>query len=46
MTVVIGTDTSGQLYVYIDEKQATGNEIEKTGLHGGSLYGTQVLLGV
>jgi Bacterial protein of unknown function (DUF839) len=44
-TVVIGTDdtTPGQLYVYIGEKQATGNEIEKAGLHGGSLYGVQVL---
>jgi hypothetical protein len=44
-TVVIGTDdsTPGQVYVYIGEKQATGNEIEKAGLHGGSLYGVQVL---
>jgi secreted PhoX family phosphatase len=44
-TVVIGLDdtTPGQVYVYIGEKQATGNEIEKAGLHGGSLYGVQVL---
>jgi hypothetical protein len=44
-TVVMGTDdsTPGQLFVYIGEKQTTGNEIEKAGLHGGSLYGIQVL---
>ena len=43
-TVVIGLDdsTPGQVYVYIGEKQATGNEIEKAGLHGGSLYGIKV----
>jgi hypothetical protein len=43
-TVVIGLDdsTPGQVYVYIGEKQATGNEIEKAGLHGGSLYGIQL----
>ena len=44
-TVVVGLDdsTPGQVYVYIGEKQATGNEIKKAGLHGGSLYGIQVL---
>jgi hypothetical protein len=44
-TVVIGTDdaTPGQVYVYVGEKQTTGNEIEKAGLHGGSLYGVAVL---
>ncbi len=44
-TVVVGLDDTnpmGQVYVYIGEKQATGNEIEKAGLHGGSLYGVQV----
>ena len=49
-TVVIGLDdsTPGQVYVYIGQKQATGNEIEKgdeiekAGLHGGSLYGIKV----
>jgi Bacterial protein of unknown function (DUF839) len=43
-TVVISTDdaTPGQVYVYIGEKQATGSEIEKAGLHGGSLYGIKV----
>jgi hypothetical protein len=44
-TVVIGTDDSrsGQLYVYIGKKQATGNETEKAKLHGDSLYGIKVL---
>ncbi len=44
-TVVIGLDdsTPGQLYVYIGDKRATGNEIEKAGLHDGSFYGIQVL---
>jgi hypothetical protein len=36
----------GQVYVYIGEKQATGNEIEKAGLHGGSFYGIRIVLGV
>ena len=47
-TVVIGMDdsTPGQVYVYIGEKQATGNEIEKAGLHGGSFYGIRIVLGV
>jgi sterol desaturase/sphingolipid hydroxylase (fatty acid hydroxylase superfamily) len=36
--------TPGQVYVYIGEKQDTGNEVEKAGLHGGSLYGVKVAL--
>ena len=44
--MVIGLDDNstarlGQIYVYV-EKQATGNEIEKAGLHGGLLYGIRV----
>lgn len=40
-TVVIGLDdsTPGQLYVYVGEKQTTGNPIQKAGLTGGNLYG-------
>ncbi len=40
-TVVIGTDdaTPGQVYVYVGDKQATGNTVEKAGLSGGMLYG-------
>jgi Bacterial protein of unknown function (DUF839) len=43
-TVVISMDdsTPGQVYVYIGEKQSTGSEIEKAGLHGGILYGIKV----
>lgn len=47
-TVVIGLDDNsspprlGQVYVYIGEKQATGNEIEKAGLHGGLLCGIRI----
>jgi hypothetical protein len=44
-TVVIGLDdsTPGQVYVYVGEKQSTGSEIEKAGLHGGGLYGIKVV---
>lgn len=43
-TIVISTDdsTPGQVYVYIGEKQSSGSEIEKAGLHGGTLYGIKV----
>jgi hypothetical protein len=43
-TVVIGMDdsTPGQLYVYVGEKQSSGNEVEKAGLHGGALYGVKL----
>lgn len=43
-TVVIGLDdsTPGQVYVYLGEKQATGNPVERAGLSGGSLYGVSV----
>ena len=43
-TVVIGLDdtTPGQLYVYLGSKQSDGTEIEKAGLHGGSLHGIRV----
>lgn len=43
-TIVIGTDdaTPGQVYLYIGVKQANGNEIERAGLHGGTLYGIKV----
>lgn len=40
-TVVVGLDdaTPGQVYVYVGDKQATGNTIERAGLVGGELYG-------
>ena len=43
-TVVIGMDdsTPGQLYVYLGSKRSEGTEIEKAGLHGGSLHGVRV----
>lgn len=43
-TIVIGTDDAspGQVYVYIGNKQATGNEIEKAGLNNGKLFGVKV----
>lgn len=43
-TIVVGTDdtTPGQVYVYYGDKQSTGTEIEKAGLHGGKLYGIAV----
>ena len=43
-TIVIGSDdsTPGQVYVYYGDKQTTGSDIEKAGLHGGKLYGIAV----
>jgi serralysin len=46
-TVVVGTDdaTPGEVYVYVGDKQATGNTIEKAGLTNGKLYGIQANFG-
>jgi Ca2+-binding RTX toxin-like protein len=46
-TVVVGTDdsTPGEVYVYIGDKQATGNTIEKAGLTNGKLFGIQASFG-
>jgi hypothetical protein len=43
-TIVIGLDdaTPGQLYVYVGNKLAAGNDIEKAGLTNGSLFGIRV----
>lgn len=43
-TVVIGTDdtTPGQVYMYVGNKQGTGNAVEQAGLHNGQLYGIKV----
>lgn len=43
-TLVLGTDdsTPGQTYLYVGQKQATGNEIERAGLTNGNLYGIRV----
>ena len=44
-TVVFGTDDTtptGQVYVYVGEKKATGNPAERAGLTGGTLYGIKV----
>ena len=43
-TINIGTDDSGggQLYVYVGEKQDTGNAVERAGLMYGDLYGIKV----
>lgn len=43
-TVVMGTDdsTPGQVYMYVGNKQSTGNAIEQAGLHNGQLYGIKV----
>ncbi|MES2679360.1 MAG: choice-of-anchor D domain-containing protein [Bacteroidota bacterium] len=43
-TIVAGFDdtTPGQVYIYVGNKSATGNEITKAGLTGGILYGVAV----
>jgi hypothetical protein len=45
-TVVVGLDDTnnpgGQVYVYVGEKKASGNAVEKAGLTGGNLYGIKV----
>ena len=44
-TVVVGTDDTsplGQIYVYVGEKKSTGNQVERAGLTGGTLYGVKV----
>jgi len=43
-TVVVGLDDSdgGQLYVYVGEKAASGNPVERAGLAGGVLYGVRI----
>ncbi len=44
-TIVIGMDdnaTEGQVYMYVGNKQAVGNDVEKAGLVGGNLFGVQV----
>ena len=41
--VAVSDDTTpGQVYLYVGDKQATGNEVEKAGLVGGDLYGIKV----
>ena len=43
-TVVVGLDDSGggQVYVYVGDKKATGNDVDKAGLTGGQLYGLKI----
>lgn len=43
-TVVIGIDDSsdGELYVYVGDKKATGNAVERAGLTDGRLFGIRV----
>lgn len=43
-TVVMGTDdsTPGQIYMYVGNKTATGNDIDRAGLTNGNLYGVRV----
>jgi hypothetical protein len=45
-TVVIGLDdsTPGEVYVYLGDKTNTGNDIERAGLHNGSLFGIKTPL--
>lgn len=44
-TIVMGTDdatTNGQVYMYVGEKQNSGNTVQRAGLTNGNLYGVQV----
>lgn len=44
-TIVAGMDdsTPGQVYIYVGNKAASGNDITKAGLTGGKLYGVSVV---
>jgi Ca2+-binding RTX toxin-like protein len=46
-TVVIGTNdsTPGEVYLYVGDKRAGGNTVEKAGLVGGDLYGIAASFG-
>jgi hypothetical protein len=46
-TITVGLDDvlAGQVYVYVGQKSATGNPVERAGLHGGKLYGLRVTSG-
>jgi secreted PhoX family phosphatase len=46
-TIVVGLDdsTPGQLYLYVGDKRAAGNAVEKAGLQQGKLYGVKVTNG-
>lgn len=43
-TIVVGLDDSGggEVYVYVGQKQSTGNDVERAGLTGGTLYGVKI----
>ena len=43
-TIVVGLDDSspGQLYLYVGDKQSSGNAVERAGLQDGYLYGIKV----
>lgn len=43
-TVVLALDDSGggQVYLYVGDKRAEGNDIERAGLVGGTLYGLKI----
>jgi hypothetical protein len=47
-TIVLGTDdtTPGQVYLYIGDKQSTGNDVEKAGLTNGNLWGIKAPLAI
>jgi hypothetical protein len=46
-TITVGLDDvlGGQVYVYVGHKSATGNPVERAGLHGGKLFGLRVTQG-
>ncbi len=43
-TILVGTDdsTPGEVYIYVGDKQASGNDITRAGLDGGLLYGVKI----
>lgn len=46
-TIVVGLDdsTPGQVYVYVGDKQRSGNPVERAGLQNGKLFGVRVTNG-
>ncbi len=43
VAVLLDDESNGEVYVYVGDKQSTGNDVEKAGLVGGNLYALSVV---